>query len=305
MLNAVQPGTRRLRIHECFIVTHCIMHRSSLLRKTVLLPVLFILCLAACSGEKTQREQYEDATSGLTFSAYKTTSSTAVGPAVKLYNSQKTDSLPPIDPAYVHLLLGYGWTVSGKHAMAFAEADLAQEEGDTTARYLARSLRSIAMYEQGWDSLAHDEAKQAKKQLKPNATAEYEVATFYVIMGLAQAYDKDFAQAKFYFAGFGAETGIHWPYKLTDAIDDFQHNRLQEGLIKLKTLSQDPDVPPALQQALAEQLKIIEDQAGDVNSSLFWPRLISAVVLEQLKKSSNSQIGQVVQMVESLRNKIG
>jgi hypothetical protein len=281
------------------------MHHSSPLRKIVLLPVLFILCLAACSGEKTQREQYEDATSGLTFNAYKTTSSTAVGPAVTIYNSQRTDSLPEVHPAYVHLLLGYGWTVSGKHAMAFAEADLAQEAGDTTARYLARSLRSIAMYEQGWDSLAHDEAQQAKTQLKPGSNAEYEIATFYVLMALAQAYDKDFAQAKFYFAGFANETGIHWPYKLTDAIDDFQHNRVQAGLIKLKTLSQDPDVPPALQQALAEQLKVIEEQAGDVSSSLFWPRLISAVVLEQLKKSSNSEIGRVVQMVERLREKIG
>lgn len=280
------------------------MQRPSCLWQAVTLPVVFLLYFSACSGEKTQHEQYEDATSGLTFSAYKTASSTAVGPAAKLYNSQRTDSLPPVDPAYVHLLLGYGWTVSGKPTLAFAEADLTQEEGDSTAQYLARSLRSIAMYEQGWDSLAHSEAEQSKKLLKPNADAAYEVATFYVMMGIAQAYDKDFAQAKFYFAGFANETGIHWPYKLTDAIDDFQHNRLQEGLMKMKALSQDPDVPPALQQALAEQLTVIEEKAGDVNSSLFWPRLISAVVLEQLKKSSNSEIGKVVQMAERLREKI-
>lgn len=281
------------------------MHRPSFLWQTIILSVFILLFFSACSDEKTQREQYEDATSGITFHAYKTTSSTAVGPAVALYNSQKADSLPPVNPNYAHLLLGYGWTVSGKPAMAFAEADLAQEEGDSTVQYLARSLRSIAMYEQGWDSLAHEEAQLAKKHVKPQAGAEYELATFYVLMGLAQAYDKDFTQSKFYFAGFANETGIHWPYKLTDAIDDFQHNRLQEGLIKLKALSQDPAVPPALQQALVEQITVIETKAGDVNSSLFWPRLISAVVLEQLKKSSNSQIGQVVQMVERLRAKMG
>jgi hypothetical protein len=280
------------------------MQRLSSPWQAIILPVVFLLYFSACSHEKTQRELYEDETSGLTFRAYKTASSTAVGPAVKLYNSQRTDSLPPVDPAYVHLLLGYGWTVSGKPAMAFAEADLTQEEGDTTAQYLARSLRSIAMYEQGWDSLAHDEAKESKTLLKPSANASYELATFYVIMGIAQAYDKDFAQSKFYWAGFANETGIHWPYKLTDAIDDLQQNRLQSALIKLKTLSQDPDVPPALQTALAEQIKIIEEKAGDVNSKLFWPRLISALVLEQLKKSSNSELGHVVQMVERLRAKI-
>jgi hypothetical protein len=270
----------------------------------LVLAFLLAVCWSACSDEKTQREKYEDATSGIRFSTYKTTSGAAVGPAVSLYNSQKTDSLPPLDPAYAHLLLGYGWTVSGKASLAFAEADLAQDQGDSTARYLATSLRAIAMYEQGWDSLAHEESTRLQLMRKPGTDAEYEAAIFYMLMGLVKAYEKDFAQSKFFWAGFANETQIHWPYKLTDAIDDLQHNRLQEGLIKLKALSQDPAVPPALQQALAEQITLIEAKAGDVNSRLFWPKLISAVVLEQLKKSSNTQVAAVVQMVEGVREKI-
>jgi hypothetical protein len=270
-----------------------------------LLPAfLLALCCSACSDEKTQQEQYKDATSGIRFSTYKATSGAAVGPAVSLYNNQKTDSLPPVDPAYVHLLLGYGWTVSGKATLAFAEADLAQEKGDTTARYLATSLRAITMYEQGWDSLAHQESARQQLMRKPGTDAAYEAAVFYMLMALAKAYDKDFAQSKFFWAGFANETQIHWPYKLTDAIDDLQHNRLQEALIKFKALSQDPAVPPALQQALAEQIALIEAKAGDVNSRLFWPKLISAVVLEQLKKSSNAQVAAVAKMVEDLREKI-
>jgi len=202
------------------------------------------------------------------------------------------------------LLLGYGWTVSGKPTLAFAEADLAEEAGDSTAQYLATSLRAIGMYEQGWDSLARHESQRQKLIRKPGSDAAYEAAVFYMLMGLMKAYERDFAQSKFFWAGFGNETQIHWPYKLTDAIDDLQQNRLQTGLTKLKTLSQDPDVPPALQQALAEQITLIENKGGDVNSRLFWPKLISTLVLEQLKKSSNAQLASIVQMVEGLREKI-
>ena len=281
------------------------MYSSTIPRRRVWLFTLFVLFFT-CSEKKTQRELYEDTVSGLTYRTYKATSGTTLGPAVKLYNEQRPDSLAPLDPAYAHLLLGYGWTVSAKPAMAFAEADLAAEEGDATVKYLAQSLRSITMYEQGWDSLAHEESQQAKKHrlLKPDASAQYEAAVFYMLMGLASAYDKDFAQSKFYWAGFANETAIHWPYKLTDAIDDLQNQRIQAGLIKLKALSQDPDVPPALQQALGQQIASIETKAGDVNSRLFWPKVISVVVLDQLKTYPNSQLGAVVRVLENLRKKV-
>jgi hypothetical protein len=282
------------------------MYRSSPVSQTALLSLTLFLCCTACSHQQTQREAYEDATSGIKFRTYKTASYATVGPAVKLYNSQQPDTVPPLKPAYAHLLLGYGLTISGKHALAFAEADLAQEEGDTTARYLAHSLRSITMYEQGWDSLAHEESQIAKQEvmLKPGTDVSYEIAIFYMLMGIMKAYEKDFAQSKFFWAGFANETGVHWPYKLTEAIEDLQNKRLQAALIKFKALSQDPAVPSAMRQSLAEQIALIEANAGDVNSRLFWPRLISGVILDQMKQSSNAQVAKAVQMVERLREKI-
>lgn len=269
------------------------------------LPLLFVLCIS-CSKKKTQRQLYEDATSGIKYNTYKAASGTAVSTAVKLYNSEQPDTVAPLDPAYAHLLLGYGWTVSKKPAMAFAEVELASEEGDETVKFLAQSLRSIAMYEQGWDTLAQEESQAAKKHLmlKPGTDIQYEVTVFYILMGLAKAYEKDFTQSKFYWAGFATETGIHWPYQLTDAVDDLQHDRIQDALVKFKALSQDPDVPPALQKALKEQIESIEAKAGDVNSRFFWPRLISVVVLDQVKKSSNSQLGAIIRKLEELREKL-
>lgn len=273
--------------------------------KNKALLLILLLFLFSCSADKTERELYEETTSSFTYKTYKATSSATVAPAVTLYNHELPDSVAPIKTEYAHLLLGYLWTISKKPAMAFAEADLAQESKDEDVRYLAQSLRSIAMYEQGWDTLAHEESLLAKRQLrKPNSGIQYEATVFYMMLGLAKVYEKDFNQSKFYWAGFANETGIHWPYQLTDAIADIQAKRMQQGLQKFKVLSQDPAVPESLRTVLAERITAIEEKGGDVNSSLFWPKLISALVLDELKKSSNTQIVSLVTMLEGIKEKM-
>lgn len=245
-------------------------------------------------------------TSGFTYKTYKVASQASVSPAVAAYNHELPDSISPMRNEFAHLLLGFGWTVSSKPAMAFAEADIAEESNDEEVRFLARSLRSIAMYQQGWDSLAREESERANVQVPHESTSKIqtEAATFYLILGVAEAYEKDFAQSKFYFAGFANQTGIHWPYKLADAADDLHSGRLQQGLVKVKAISQDPAVPESLQIALAERITLIESQGGDVDSKRFWPRLISVVVMEELKKSNNEQVGKLVNMLERVREKL-
>jgi uncharacterized protein (UPF0147 family) len=79
---------------------------------------------------------------------------------------------------------------------------------------------------------------------------------------------------------------------------------MQQGLQKFKVLSQDPAVPESLRTVLAERITAIEEKGGDVNSSLFWPKLISALVLDELKKSSNTQIVSLVTMLEGIKEKM-
>ncbi|HEY9046862.1 MAG TPA: hypothetical protein VIN08_13255 [Ohtaekwangia sp.] len=273
--------------------------------KTKCLLAAIIFLAIACSSKKTQRELYEETTASFTYKTYKATSAATVGPAIKIYNAELPDSITPLKSEYAHLLLGYLWTVSKKPSMAFAEADLAQESTDDDVRYMAQSLRAITMYEQGWDTLARTESQQAKDHLhKPHSTIQYEATTFYILLGIAKIYDKDLEGSKFYWAGFANETGIHWPYLLTDAVADIQAKRIQQGLQKFKVLSQDPAVPEALRTVLVEKIALIEQKGGDVDSPLFWPRLISTVVLEELKKSSDSQLSRFVNMLEGLRKKL-
>lgn len=273
-------------------------------RVVILLSILIVL--GCSSKEKTEQEQYEEMTSGLKFSTYKAASGAGIGPVVNAYNEQKPDTLAPLNSEYAHLLLGYMWAVSHKPAMAFAEADLAQESDKDEVKLMAMSMRSIVMYEQGWDTLARHESEEARKYMhpQPGTDVQYEVSFFYMVMGLAKIYDKDFNQSKFYWAGFANETQIHWPYALTDAIADFQSNRIQQGLGKLKALSQDPNVPEVLRGVLAEEIGKIEAKGGDVNSRLFWPKLIASVVFDELKATGNQQLIGIIERLEKFRSKV-
>lgn len=269
--------------------------------------ILSVVVMFSCSSKKkTEKDYYEEVVTSFKYKTYKTTSKATIGPIIDAYNKEKPDSIAPLNKEYARLLLGFMWTLSNKPAMAFAEADLAEESTQEDVKFLSMSLRSITMYEQTWDTLAREQSQAAKKyaNIKPDSEAEYEIAFFYMAMGIAKIYDKDFNQSKLYWAGFANETQIHWPYQLIDAIDDLQNNRLQQALIKLKVMSKDPHVPPALSAVLVEEIERIEQKGGDVNSSLFWPKLISTILFDELKKTGDQQLISVIEFLEKWKDKL-
>jgi hypothetical protein len=262
-----------------------------------------------CS-HKTQREQYEEATSGLKYKSYKTASKVAIVGGMEIYNQQQPDSLR-ILPPYAHLFLGYFWSVSGKPSFAFAEADIIEEKGseakDPQIKYLGQSLRSITMYQAGWRELAEIESVKAKLNLSANQQGKpkYEAAAIHLIMGSIYVKEKDFEKAKFFWGGFATETGIHWPYQLCDAAADFQAGNIQPGLQKVKIVSQDPSVPQPIREALAVQIANVEKNVGtSVNSSLFWPAIIGKIIWQELKKSSQESLSKLVSAIEAVGEKL-
>lgn len=267
---------------------------------------IFTLLLLSCSSQKTEQEQYQDASSGFTYETYKAASKVAVVSSVKVYNYNQPDSVQ-LNTAFVHLLLGYSWSVAGKPSLAFAEADLAEEKSDTNLKFLAQSLRSITMYQQGWHTLANEESKMAHQNLKQGYESDvvYEAVIFYLIMGTLHVKEKDFEQAKFFWAGFGNETGIHWPYQLCDAAADLQAGKVQQGLQKIKLLTQDPSVPQSLREALKIEIEKIEVHAGTtVDSSLFWPKLIAGLLWDEIQNSSTGSLQKIATLVTDIKKKL-
>jgi hypothetical protein len=276
-------------------------------RSSILIALIVIITFSNCGSKKTEREQYEATTSGVMYSTYKATSKLSVGTALKAYNLQKPDTLPSLNPTYAHILLGYFFSVSGKSKFAFAEVEIVEEDKDEEVKFLAQSLRSITMLQEGWPELAKAESVSAKQNLAktPNTQVPYEVSIFYLVMGSVLVKEKDFAQAKFYWAGFSTETGINWPYQLCDAVADLQVGRAQQGLQKIKVISQDPAVPEELRLVLKTEIEKIEQHAGaEVDSSLFWPKLIAAVLWDEIKTSSKGSLQQITEMIDEIKKKL-
>jgi hypothetical protein len=268
-----------------------------------------IILITGCS-QKTQREQYEEATSGLKYSAYKNASKVAILGSMEIYNNQQPDSLQ-IHPPYAHLLLGYFWSVSGKQSFAFAEADIVEDKGsenrDPHVKYLAQSLRSITMYQAGWHQLAKQESLKAELSLSASqgSKAKYEAAVIHLIMGSVYVKEKDFEKAKFFWGGFANETGLHWPYQLCDAAADFQAGNVQQGLQKVKIISEDPTVPKLIRDELAHQIIKVEKGVGTpVNSSFFWPAIIGKILWQELKSSSQESLSKLANAIEKVGEKL-
>jgi hypothetical protein len=276
--------------------------------RLLLVILLFSILTSSCSKKKSQKEQYEEMLSSFKYKTYKAASVTTLSPTVKVYNEQTgKDTTVVADESVIRLLLGYNWAVGSKSEFAFAEADIIDADAkEEQYKFLTRSLRSIVMYENGWDSLAKQESDLAIKMASGQSKGETkaQVGGFYLIMGTMFVKRKDYGQARFYFAGFGQTTGINWPYQICDAMYDMDRGETREGLRKVKKMTQDPSVPEAVRLALIPPLEEIEKTTGDVNSSFFWPRTISSILFKEMKNSGNAQLQKITKLVEEVSEKV-
>ena len=238
--------------------------------------------------------------------AYKTASKIAMVGSMQIYNNQQPDSLQ-IHAHYAHLLLGYFWSVSGKLPFAFAEADIVEENGneskDPHVKYLSQSLRFITIYQAGWDKLATEESTKAGQySTDQRSKGKYEAAVIYLLMGTVYIKEKDFVKAMVFWSGFATETGIHWPYQISDAAADFQAGNVQQGLQKVKIISQNPAVPKPIRDELTLE---IENHAGaSVNSSMLWPSTIGKIIWQELKNSSHQSLNKFANSIEAVGAKL-
>lgn len=266
-----------------------------------------LLLFAGCGGKKTERELYEEVRSSFKYKTYKALSSNV---KIEMVTAQGvTFHATPENEMYMRLLLGYSWAVMKKDAFAFAEADIVAEKSKRPQeKFMAHSINAIVMYENGWRELAKEESDLANGAINKspgNDTIRFQVAVFHLIMGSLSIKDKNFDAARFHFAGFGQATNIHWPYQLVDAMADIEKGDVQTGLKKIKKMSQDPSVPAELRVALADMIEDVEkNTGGDVDSSLFWPRAISGILIDQLKKSGIKEIEDAASTLDRLKQKL-
>lgn len=270
---------------------------------------LIALLFTACGSDKpSEKEQYEEIRSSFKYKTYKVLSQGSVKIISDGYNKTLDSAGWKVEDSYVRLMLGYYWAISAHPAFAFAEADILTENAATgNLSFLAAMLNSCTMYQMGWTTLAKEEsdkgmslaAKGPDKEL-----LETETMIFHLLIGTVCVQQENYDAAKFHFAGFSQLSGIEYPYELIDIMVDIKKHDIQAGLKKAKLLSDNPKVP----QEIRDELKVIvaeaEKKGGDVNSSMFWPKIISSVIMDEMKKSSSKGISGMMNMVGTATEKL-
>ncbi len=127
----------------------------------------------------------------------------------------------------------------------------------------------------------------------------------HLLLGTVSIYEKNYKAARFHFAGFSVVTKIDWPYTVVDALADIAEGQLQQGLTKMKKMIRDESLPAEVRKAIAKGITKIENEAGPVDSRLFWPRLISRLAYRELKSVTSPAINSLMKVVSEVGSKVG
>jgi hypothetical protein len=267
-----------------------------------------MILLAACGTDKpSEKEQYEEMRASFKYKTYKVLSKGSVTFIADNYN--KLDSANwKVQDSYFRLMLGYYWAISAHPAFAFAEADiLSENSGDKNLGYLAAMLNSCTMYQQGWTTLAKEESDKGISLASTDGDkemVEMETMIFHLLVGTVCVQQENYDAAKFHFAGFGQLTGVDFPYKLIDIMVDIKKGDVQSGLKKAKILADDPMVPEAVRVELKSIVAEAETKGGDVNSSMFWPKVISSFIIDEMKRSSKKGVSGLMDVMSTAADKL-
>lgn len=271
------------------LILPLIIRKNNQMRIGILFICLLISgLLSSCKKSNTEEEQLQKLKKSFTYKSYYKLSKTTLPILIKSYNSSQTSNNAHIAIEDARLLTGYSWAISGKTTLAIAEAELIKEKNkDNTVAMLASSLLAIAYYEKEWEKLAQEQNEMANALInkEPESKLQIKIMVYHLLLGSYCIYEKDYSAAKFHFAGLAILTGTKWPYSIVEAIDDIEKGNVQQGLIKINAISKDELVPHEVRIALSEGITIVEKNTGDINSKLFWTKIISRTILTEMKKA--------------------
>ncbi len=243
-----------------------------------------------CNKKKpTEQQRYRKIPKGFKFRAYKKLSGKALPPLVKVYNSRAKEG-DRVSVFLCRLVLGYGWMVNSKSELTIAEGLLITEDSSTTAfgRALGHLLLSIGMHGAGLETLATQEKDKAGDAIgteNQRKQTDAVLAVGYALLAFHALREKQVGPAIVFLRGFDTVTGIGWPVPLVEVLKDLQDKKYQRALIRAKKLSKDEQVPAPIRTELAALVAAAEKKGGPVESKVFWPRLMSRVLYDELRKS--------------------
>lgn len=265
-----------------------------------------IIALTTSCGSNRERKEYEEELDKIGNKTYAGISGNALGPALLIYNTGMEEKFA-VKEDYARLLIGYSFLVSGKPGFTFKEANMVIEDNqDQSAVAMAHLLLSMGMYEKEWPGIAEEEAEKGIAVLgtQKGKEAENEQIIIHLIAGSAGVYTKNFALARLHFQKLGDLTGETWIFTLVDAAGDIQEGDIQKGLKKIKAASEDETIREEVRKVFKELITEIEKESGDIESPLFWPRLILKTGFSELGKSASPHLKQIIEFPVMMKDNL-
>ncbi len=266
----------------------------------------FILLLS-CSKPSTEHDRLHKITSSITYKSYYTLSKGLV-PLIHSQASNVAD-ISRVKKDDLRLLLAYSWATSQKNIPALAETALILDstESSVSHKSLAHLVRSMVCINLNLMETSNHEFSLSNITINndsPEYSQKYEQIMFHMIISIACIYNEKYDIAQYHLFLLSKITDINWPYLLMDGIIDIKKGNVQDGLVKLKKLQDDPKLPPEIRDLLAENIAKIEKKTGPVESNLFWLRAIGSVLYTELKNTGSSGLKDIGNHVEMLKEKL-
>lgn len=249
-----------------------------------LMAIAAMVLLAGCGEPPSESEQLQELQTGLVYRSYSGISASGVPTLIEQYNNQLGQEQGlPFTAGDMHAVLAVLWGISAKPALALAEADLARQTDIAGHnQVLIDSAAAVALYQQGWPGLAHAMAERPRLAVaEPERLAEVnnEQLGLFVVLAYLGFVEKDEAMTNYAFDGLATISEITWLPTLGKAGIKIQQGELQDGVIILKQLLNDPSLPAQERAQLQALIADLEKDYGKVESPMFMPRLVMARVL--------------------------
>ena len=292
------------------------MRSSHPARRRLLGCIALCLLLGACA-EKTEQQQLAELRDGFTYKRYRQVSEKGLPAAYAAYaaGSQWADAgpVPPFTPdteCLAHALLGYSALTANRGTLAIAEADIVDALPACKALVQpSAALRSVAFQRLEWPQLAREQSELATFGNAPRNAANDEQAVtqalvIHAVLGYAALSDKDAARAQVHIEAIALILQQPWLVELGNAGLAIQQGDLRQGLVALKGLSNNPQVPADVRGYLQQMITEIEAETGNVDSSLWTARVFAMIIWREARvhgpQGLRSLIGFVDQQTGSL-----
>lgn len=258
-------------------------------------------CLAAClllagCGEKTEQQQLAALHDSFTYKRYRQLSEKGLPAAYAAWaaGSQwaEAEPPPPFTPeteCLVHALLGYSALTANRGTLAIAEADIVDAlPACSDLKQPSAALRAVAYQRLEWPQLAHEQSQLATFGTATGNAADAEQAltqalVIHAVLGYAALSDKNAARAQVHIDAIALILQQPWLGELGKAGLAIQQGDVRQGLVALKVLSNNPQVPTEVRSYLQQMIAEIEADTGDVDSSLWTARVFAMIIWREAR----------------------